>query len=347
MSGRGVTPVLQMRKTSLISGLILAFLFTDTLVLARASGLLRLPRELSEVQRIRQGAAAVVRQYEELARQTGVDDDPEVKAVLASWRRQGGSVLATVDVARLVSHSREVQRVISRALARRQEILVGEILQNDPGVQRWLSPPILVQVVGGSTGALLVQPQQVVTAQTEEELARRPELLGFAQVLEFEISQGKVRAVSSEDQWRRLRQLQAEVKLLQRSIEQAREWAALATLSGPGVVIEASDAPGGYLWDEIVHEEDIVGIVTALFEAGARGVDVGGVRWQAQTWVRCVGPVVMVRNKAVPANPVVIRAVGDPERLREAVEPLQQSFSHLGKRLSVATVDSLTLPAAQ
>ncbi|MBE3578178.1 MAG: DUF881 domain-containing protein [Limnochordales bacterium] len=334
-------------RQGLVSGLILAFLFTDTLFLARATGLLRLPQELTEIQRIRQGAAAVVRQYEELARQSGVDEDPEVKAVLASWRRQGGSVLATVDIARLVSHSREVQRVISQALARKQERLVAEILQKDRGVQRWLSPPVLVQVVGGPTGALLVQPRQVVTAQTEEELARHPDLLGFAQVLEFEISQGKVRPVSSQDQWRRLRQLKTEVEVLQRSIEKARQWAALSPLSGPGVVIEASDAPGGYLWDEIVHEEDIVGIVTALFGAGAQGVDVGGVRWQAQTWVRCVGPVVMVRDKAVPANPVVIRAIGDPERLQEAVKPIQEVFARLGKRLTVTAVDSLVLPAGQ
>lgn len=330
-----------------VIALIVFFLSADTVVLARASGLLRLPRELSDIQRVRQGAATVVARYEELARQAGVDKDREVDEALARWRNQANSVLAAVDVARVVSQSQEVQRVISRAVLRKQESIIVEILQKDPGVRRWLLPPLLIQVVGGPSGAILLQPQPVVTSETQAELSRRPELLGFAQMLEFEISQGKVEPVRPQDQWRRLRQLQAEARALQRSIEQAREWAALSPLSGPGVVVEASDAPGGYLWDEIVHEEDIVDIVTALFAAGARGVDVGGVRWQARSWVRCVGPVIVVADRPVPANPVVIRAVGDPEKLADAVAPIAIRFSELGKKLEVTAVDRLTLPAAQ
>ena len=81
-------------------------------------------------------------------------------------------------------------------------------------------------------------------------------------------------------------------------------------LEGPGVIVEAADAPGGYLWAEIVHDQDIREIVNSLYHAGAEGWRIGSWRLGTAGWVRCVGPVVVVNGETVAANPIVIRAVG-------------------------------------
>ncbi|MBE3583241.1 MAG: DUF881 domain-containing protein [Limnochordaceae bacterium] len=334
----------------LLSSLVLVFITLDSLVLARANGLIRLPQELSQVQRVRQGAQIVVQQYEEWARQTQVGDDPQVQQALSRWQAEAHSVLAVVDVARLISQSREVQQTISRAIERRQRNIIVDMLAADPGVRRWWAPTVTFYVVGGTPGIRVLQQQAVVTTPTIEAIAHRPELAGFAQILELEVSQGRLRLVSQDDQWQRLQQLQAEMLILQHSLDRIKQLAALSAVTGPGVVVEASDRPGGYLWDEIVHEEDIETIVSSLADAGAIGIEVGGVRWNAQSWIRCIGPVIVVNGKTVSANPVVVRAVlpvgQDPQRLVEALSAVQRSFAQLGKRLAIHPERELTLPAS-
>jgi uncharacterized protein YlxW (UPF0749 family) len=139
--------------------------------------------------------------------------------------------------------------------------------------------------------------------------------------------------------------LELELEQLRKQLRKVQEASGLLPLEGPGVIVEAADAPGGYLWEEIVHDQDIREIVNNLHHAGAKGVEIGGRRLGTGGWVRCVGPVVVVNGETVAANPIVVKAVGDPAKLRESLEELQEVFARTGKRLDIEEKDSITLAA--
>ncbi|MGE5592218.1 MAG: DUF881 domain-containing protein [Betaproteobacteria bacterium] len=154
---------------------------------------------------------------------------------------------------------------------------------------------------------------------------------------------------SKGEQERQVRQdiqrLQEEVRAQREELVRMREAAGMAELIGPGVVVRAYDAEDGYRSREIVHERDIKEILNLLFDAGARGAEVGGQRIVAQSSVRCAGPVILVNQKPIPVNPVVIKAVGDPKALRRALADIEARFARDGKKIDVTDEATVTLAA--
>jgi hypothetical protein len=129
------------------------------------------------------------------------------------------------------------------------------------------------------------------------------------------------------------------------SILSLRRAAGFEELTGPGVVLFAYDAAEGYSYHEIVHDQDVRDLADALMEAGAAGVEVGGQRITVRSSVRCAGPVVLVNQRPIVVNPVVVKAVGDPEALEQAVQEIADRFALLGKRLEVLRTESVSLAA--
>jgi uncharacterized protein YlxW (UPF0749 family) len=105
-------------------------------------------------------------------------------------------------------------------------------------------------------------------------------------------------------------------------LERAREAAGLTAVVGPGVEITLGDGTdvslGGDPNDYLIHDRDLSAVVNALLAGGAEAVDVDGERVVATTPIRCAGTTVLV-NASRLGSPYVIRAVGDPETLEEAV----------------------------
>ncbi|MFZ5925106.1 MAG: DUF881 domain-containing protein [Bacillota bacterium] len=143
----------------------------------------------------------------------------------------------------------------------------------------------------------------------------------------------------------RIRALQEEIRALQDELTVIRERAGVAELRGPGMIVHAYDARNGYQSREIVHEKDIKDILNLLFYAGARGAEVGGQRIVAQSSIRCAGPVLLVNQQLVPVNPVVIKAVGDPDALKRALTEVEGRFERDGKRLEIKVQALVTLAA--
>ena len=107
-----------------------------------------------------------------------------------------------------------------------------------------------------------------------------------------------------------------------RELDLARQGAGLSGVAGPGVEIVLGDgadvAPGSDPNDYLIHDADITSVVNALFSGGAEAVDVNGERIVATTPIRCAGTTILV-NATRLGSPYVIRAIGDPEVLEEAV----------------------------
>ena len=129
-------------------------------------------------------------------------------------------------------------------------------------------------------------------------------------------------------------------------MREIRSTAGLLEMSGPGIIIEIYDAPDGFTTEAIIHDTDVRDVVNELFASGARGVSVGGQRLVATSAIRCVGPVVMVNDKHIAVNPVVIKALGDPMILESGIDIIRFSLeSRRNLFFEIEQVDNLTLPA--
>jgi uncharacterized protein YlxW (UPF0749 family) len=139
--------------------------------------------------------------------------------------------------------------------------------------------------------------------------------------------------------------------------------AGLTAVSGPGVTVSLDDAPRSARSrplptgippptsdDLVVHQQDVQAVLNGLRSGGASAVSVMGQRVIATTAVRCVGNTLLVSGQ-VYSPPFVLRAVGDPEKLRAAldaepgVEIYRQYVSAYGLQLAITTDRDLKLPA--
>ncbi len=130
----------------------------------------------------------------------------------------------------------------------------------------------------------------------------------------------------------------------------------LTEVTGPGVTVTLNDAvPPDPLPDDmkaddyIIHQQDIQGVVNALWRGGASGVTVMGVRLISTSAVRCVGNTVILQGR-VHSPPFVITAVGDIARLQAAlaqdpsVQILREWVDFVGLGYEETTFPKSTLP---
>ncbi|MFJ4439702.1 DUF881 domain-containing protein [Streptomyces sp. NPDC088923] len=70
--------------------------------------------------------------------------------------------------------------------------------------------------------------------------------------------------------------------------------------------------------DLVIHQQDLQAVVNALWQGGARGIEVMGQRLISTSAVRCVGNTLILQGR-VYSPPYKITAVGDPDKLRTAL----------------------------
>jgi uncharacterized protein YlxW (UPF0749 family) len=114
-----------------------------------------------------------------------------------------------------------------------------------------------------------------------------------------------------------------------RSLEMA---AGTAAVTGPSMSVTLDDAPrsadrvlpeGATPDDVVVHQQDIQGVVNALWAGGAEAMQVMDQRVIATSAVRCVGNTLILQGR-VYSPPYTVTAIGDPERLAQALEDSPQ-----------------------
>lgn len=147
--------------------------------------------------------------------------------------------------------------------------------------------------------------------------------------------------ISNERQSRRVAALQTEVESLTKAAEPGNTRVArlkergdaLAPMSGrtPAVgpmlevslrdsTLTANQIPPGFTVDDIVvHQQDVQGVVNALWFGGASAMMIQDQRVVSTSAVRCVGNTLILQGR-VYSPPYVIRAIGDPARLRWALD---------------------------
>jgi uncharacterized protein YlxW (UPF0749 family) len=104
--------------------------------------------------------------------------------------------------------------------------------------------------------------------------------------------------------------------------------AGTAPVVGPSVTVTLADAPrsadrvlpeGTSPDDVVVHQQDVQGVVNALWGGGAEAMQIMDQRVIATSAVRCVGNTLILQGR-VYSPPYKITAIGDPERLSQALD---------------------------
>lgn len=133
--------------------------------------------------------------------------------------------------------------------------------------------------------------------------------------------------------------------------------AGLTAVTGSGLRVQLDDAPTNRPQPEeivpddlVVHQQDLEGVINALWAGGAEAMTLQGQRVTALTAFRCVGNVLSLHGR-VYSPPYVVEAVGDPEALQAALDssgPLtiyREYVAAVGLGYSVQTEDSIDAPA--
>ncbi|MFF9274422.1 DUF881 domain-containing protein [Streptomyces griseosporeus] len=100
-------------------------------------------------------------------------------------------------------------------------------------------------------------------------------------------------------------------------------------LTGEAITVTLNDAPPnataklpGYPEPQpdylVIHQQDLQAVVNALWQGGAKGIKVMDQRLISTSAVRCVGNTLILQGR-VYSPPYKIQAVGDPERLQQAL----------------------------
>ncbi|MEW2129175.1 DUF881 domain-containing protein [Streptomyces sp. NPDC005435] len=100
-------------------------------------------------------------------------------------------------------------------------------------------------------------------------------------------------------------------------------------LTGDAITVTLNDAPPnataklpGYPEPQpdylVIHQQDLQAVVNALWHGGARGIKVMDQRLISTSAVRCVGNTLILQGR-VYSPPYKITAVGDPDRLKQAL----------------------------
>ncbi|MBT3076984.1 DUF881 domain-containing protein [Streptomyces sp. CYG20] len=130
-------------------------------------------------------------------------------------------------------------------------------------------------------------------------------------------------------------------------------------ITGDAVSVTLNDAPPdatanpGYPDpqpnDLVIHQQDLQAVVNALWQGGARGIQVMDQRLISTSAVRCVGNTLILQGR-VYSPPYKVTAVGDPGKLRKAldsstaIQNYQLYVKAYGLGWKVEEDDAVTLP---
>lgn len=114
----------------------------------------------------------------------------------------------------------------------------------------------------------------------------------------------------------------------QRRADANSSGAGLTAVRGAGLTVRLDDAPrradgglppGATPDDLVVHQQDVQAVVNAMWAGGAEAMSIMGVRVISTSAVRCVGNTLLLGGR-VYSPPFVITAIGDPRRMRAALD---------------------------
>lgn len=141
-------------------------------------------------------------------------------------------------------------------------------------------------------------------------------------------------------------------RALNDQLNRAEILAGMEDVQGKGVVVTMDDSTAAIKAGQdqsayVIHDTDVLQVLNELRDAGAEALSLNDERILATTEVRCAGNVVSVNNTRY-STPFVIRAVGNPDKLKSAIlmrNGIADVLGQWGITVSVSTSDSVLIKA--
>ncbi len=207
--------------------------------------------------------------------------------------------------------------------------------------------PVVLLLIG-----LLLATSARLAAGTDLRAERRTDLVDLIRAEQARVEAGTASVSALQDQ------LDAAANAEVPAVTDPQLEALISEAQGPGLTVTLEDAPipadgvpDGYAADDyIVHEQDVQGVINALWAGGAEAIGVMDQRLIATSAVRCVGSTLLLHGQ-VYAPPYTVTAVGPTDRLQRALDVsprvtvYRQYADLLGLGFDVSASDSVTVPA--
>jgi uncharacterized protein YlxW (UPF0749 family) len=142
-------------------------------------------------------------------------------------------------------------------------------------------------------------------------------------------------------------------EILETQLETVRTLAGLTEVEGPGIEIVLDDSKWELTHGNdpnllLVHDEDILAVVSELKAAGAEAIAINGQRIMFNSEIRCGGPTINI-NSVRYAPPYTIAAIGEPNTLFGFMSGAESGYLDLleyyGLEVSVHQKEAITIPA--
>ena len=135
-------------------------------------------------------------------------------------------------------------------------------------------------------------------------------------------------------------------------LERIRLLAGFTEVRGPGIVLTLNDKPDYAILKDsdasLVHDGDIRHALDLLRNAGVAALSVNDLRITNVSYIRCIGSTIRC-NQYRMLPPFVIKALGDPAQLAEAIagDPMfsMRQLPDTGLVVKVETVEEVVIPA--
>jgi uncharacterized protein YlxW (UPF0749 family) len=205
----------------------------------------------------------------------------------------------------------------------------GEVLM--PRASRRPRWSLLVPLIAALAGLLFTTTARTA-AGTNLRDDRRPEisrLIGERKVqVEDEANRAAALRAEIDSSTRTEAGSDGRVAAQQQRADGVKQAAGFAAVHGPGLRVVLEDAPrradgklptGARPDDVVVHQQDVQSVVNALWAGGADAMLIMDIRVVSTSAVRCVGNTLLLHGR-VFSPPFEIKAIGDPNRLRAALD---------------------------
>lgn len=139
---------------------------------------------------------------------------------------------------------------------------------------------------------------------------------------------------------------------LQEELQNANLAAGLLPVHGPGIIVTVNDSarsvqPGEDPNALLVHDSDLLNVVSELKASGAEAISVNEERIVAMSEVRCAGTTILVNTNKI-APPFIIKAIGDPQMLESGLTikgGVMQKLKDYGLQIQIQRLDDIEIPA--
>ena len=333
------------RKNDWFSFLLIAsvVLLLDSVVIGHYFGFVRLPGEMSELDVAKNGAVVYINSFREDVAEEEAVNVLRVRNAISRYESEIMKSRSREEVGfQLSSMMAELSEMMDEERLNFANRRVLELLGEDEHISgnEKANGYILISVIGGYVQ--ITDTSNLVKKDTREAIRADLAIANTPQPIAVVVTDGFVELELTNIDTR-IETLSHEINTLSSLYKQISEESGFMEVSGEGVIIQAYDAEGGSLWDEIVHDADILDIINCLMDSGAKGVQVGSERIIATSSVRCVGPVVLINQRPVAVNPIKLIAVGDQDAMCESLSLIAEDFARSGKSLEIVREEKVTL----